>query len=237
MSEFSDSDASPQGPEHPSVADPPPGSGVSQNPPPPSAPVPATQFPAAPFPPPSPPFPAGPGPGDLAPPPSPPAPDAPPSPTTPPFFAPAAPGTDPFDSWTWPAPGEGAGGLGGGIGPPGPWGPLAQRPQPWDGAGPWRHGQWGGPPIWIPPHQPRRNNPLRVLAVSAAVVLVAVLGVAVGRVSIQNQTGSGSPFNILPATGAAGGSGSSGAADTGTIAAKVDPGVVDITDATRVQRG
>ncbi len=165
-------------------------------------------------------------PGHPASPDSPPPPDAPSFPTAPPFPAPAvAPGVDPLDPWARPAPGEGAGGLGGGEGPPGPWGPLGQPSQPWD-AGPWRHGQWGGPPIWIPPHPPRRNNPLRVMAVSAAVVLVAVLGVAVGRISIQNQAGAGSPFGILPPTG---GSGASGVADTGTIAAKVDPGVVDIT--------
>jgi S1-C subfamily serine protease len=67
-----------------------------------------------------------------------------------------------------------------------------------------------------------------VLAVSATVVLVALLGVAVGRTSIRNQTGTGSPFNF----GAP-----SGASDTGTVAAKVDPGVVDITTRLGFQGG
>jgi S1-C subfamily serine protease len=60
-----------------------------------------------------------------------------------------------------------------------------------------------------------------VLAVAAAVLLVAVLGIAVGRSSIQNQTGSGSPFGFAPS--------SQGSSDAGTVAAKVDPGVVDVT--------
>jgi S1-C subfamily serine protease len=62
-----------------------------------------------------------------------------------------------------------------------------------------------------------------VIAVAVAVVLVAAIGVGVGRFSIQNPTGS--PLGTLPPSSP----GSSGAADTGTIAAKVDPGVVDIT--------
>ncbi len=78
------------------------------------------------------------------------------------------------------------------------------------------------------PRQPPRNNPLRVLAVAATVVLVALLGVAVGRTSIQNQAGTGSPFNLVPP---------SGVSDTGTVAAKVDPGVVDITTRLGFQGG
>ncbi len=91
--------------------------------------------------------------------------------------------------------------------------------QPWDGGGQWTPGQWGGPPIWIPPHQPARNRPLHVLMVGILVTLVALLGVAVGRTTIENQ-GSTSPFPVLPSTGTP---------ETGTIAAKVDPGVVDVT--------
>jgi len=73
-----------------------------------------------------------------------------------------------------------------------------------------------------------------VLAVAALVALVALLGVAVGRTTIQNEAGSGSPFIALPTTG---GSEPSGASETGTIAAKVDPGVVDITTRLGVQGG
>jgi S1-C subfamily serine protease len=79
--------------------------------------------------------------------------------------------------------------------------------------------------MWFPPQQPHRNNPLRVLAVAAAVVIVAAVGVAVGRTSIQNSNGGG-----LPTVGASIPSrGNNGSSGNDTIAAKVDPGVVDIT--------
>jgi len=100
-----------------------------------------------------------------------------------------------------------------GWSPPGP-------SQPWDGGGQWSPGQWGGPPIWLPPHQPVRNRPLHIIAVAALVAIVALLGVAVGRKTIQNQVGNGSPLVTLAP---------SGAAETGTVASEVDPGVVDIT--------
>jgi S1-C subfamily serine protease len=61
--------------------------------------------------------------------------------------------------------------------------------------------------------------------VAVAVVLVAALGVAVGRVSIGDNTGGVPTFGTSAPTA----QGSGGASDTGTIAAKVDPGVVDIT--------
>ncbi len=75
------------------------------------------------------------------------------------------------------------------------------------------------------PRPTPRNRPLHVIGVAAGVVLVAVLGVAIGRQSIQNETGGASP----PATSAPFSGGSAGASDTATIEAKVDPGVVDIT--------
>jgi S1-C subfamily serine protease len=80
--------------------------------------------------------------------------------------------------------------------------------------------------MWLPPQAPRRNNPLRVIGVAAAVVLVAALGVGVGRISTGNPVGSGSPIVGAPASSSPG---NGGVSDTGTIAAKVDPGVVDIT--------
>ncbi|MGD0381380.1 MAG: trypsin-like peptidase domain-containing protein [Acidimicrobiales bacterium] len=147
---------------------------------------------------------------------------------------PVVPNTPPGPSYEGgpppqPPPDPGSRATPGGTGSPftPPWAPP-QPSQPWDGGGQWAPGQWGGPPIWLPPRQPPRNNPLRVLAVSATVVLVALLGVAVGRTSIRNQTGTGSPFNF----GAP-----SGASDTGTVAAKVDPGVVDITTRLGFQGG
>jgi S1-C subfamily serine protease len=137
-----------------------------------------------------------------------------------PGSVPPAPGH--HDVWAVPSPGEGLGGSGGSDFPPGPPGPWASSGQarPWDGSGHWTPGQWGGPPIWLPPIQPVRNRPLHVIAIAALVAIVALLGVAVGRKTIQNQLGSGSPLITLP---------SSGASETGTVALKVDPGVVDIT--------
>ncbi len=128
-------------------------------------------------------------------------------------------------------PTEGAGGSGGGDGglPPGsqgPWG-TTPTPQPWDGGGHWAPGQWGGPPIWLPPRQPTRNRPLHVLTVAALVTLVALLGVFVGR-TMHDDAGSGSPLITLPPPGAS---------DTGTIASRVDPGVVDITTRLGYQGG
>ncbi len=107
----------------------------------------------------------------------------------------------------------------------GPWA-TSPLPQPWDGSGQWAPGQWGGPPIWLPPRQPTRNRPLHVLGVAALVTLVALLGVFVGRT--MHDAGSGSPLVTLPPPGAA---------DTGTIASKVDPGVVDITTRLGYQGG
>ena len=116
-------------------------------------------------------------------------------------------------------PGPDVAGPGGGYVPPGPWMSTGTS-QPWDGAGHWSPGQWGGPPIWLPPVQPVRNRPLHLIAIAALVAIVALLGVVVGRETIQNQLGSRSPLITLP---------SSGASETGIVASKVDPGVVDIT--------
>lgn len=130
------------------------------------------------------------------------------------------------DPGSRPLGGESAGSGGGGVPPP-PW--AASSPsQPWDGRGQWAPGQWGGPPIWIPPHQPVRNRPLHVLTVAVLVTLVALLGVAVGRTTIESQAGPSSPLGTLPSTGAS---------ETATIASKVDPGVVDITTRLGVQGG
>jgi S1-C subfamily serine protease len=152
----------------------------------------------------------------------PPAPDASATPTAPSNPGqPLPPEVGEHDTWIRPAPGEGAGGSGGEA-PPGPWAPPGSHP--WGGGGHWGPpGHWGGPPMWVPPQPRPRNNPLRVIAVAAAVVLVAALGVAVGRTSLVNGTGESSPTTLAPSPG------SGGASDTGTIAAKVDPGVVDIT--------
>lgn len=134
------------------------------------------------------------------------------------------PGPGPGGIWAQPPAAQAAGGSGGQEVPPRTWASPGP-PHPWDGSGHWAAGQWGGPPIWLPPQPRPRNRPLQVIAVAAAVVLVAVLGVAIGRKSIQNQLGGGSPLGTPgPASPAVG-----GASDTATIEAKVDPGVVDIT--------
>ncbi len=57
--------------------------------------------------------------------------------------------------------------------------------------------------------------------------LVALLGIAVGRTT-TNQSGPGAPFITLPPPGAS---------ETGTIASRVDPGVVDITTRLGYQGG
>jgi len=63
--------------------------------------------------------------------------------------------------------------------------------------------------------------------VAALVTLVALLGVVVGR-GMHNQGTAAPPFTTLP---------SSSASETGTIAAKVEPGVVDITTRLGYQGG
>jgi S1-C subfamily serine protease len=209
LSETFDPDATAEQQGHPPVPDTPPTSSPDYPTAPPSAPYPPAP-PPAPYPgyPPTPGYPAPPG--------------YPASSRYPAGSPPPEAGH--HDTWAGPPAGEGAGGPGG-EGPPGPWTPPGPS-QPWDGGSQWgAPGHWGAPPIWLPPQSTsRRNNPLRGIAVAAAVVLVAALGVAVGRTSIENGTG-GSPIGTLPPSSP----GTGGAADTGTIAAKVNPGVVDIT--------
>jgi len=228
LSDTFDPDAGPDGPANPSGTDTHGGSTSPAVPPPP----PGYQPTAVPPPPPG--YLPTPGyqptPGYPPPPGSPPASDASGSEAAPhphPFVPPsAAPDAAPPHIWVRSPAGAETGGFGGGEGPPGS-GAAGGPPQPWEGAGQWVTGQWGGPSIWLPPQRAPRNHPLRVLTVAAAVVLVALLGVAIGRTSIQNQGGTG-PFGLLP---------SSGASDTGTVAAKVDPGVVDITSRLGFQGG
>ncbi len=232
MSETFDPDATPEQPAHAPVPDPPaestPDYPTAPAPPPYPATPPPAPYPGYPTPPGYPPPPGSPfvhpaTPGYAFSPGYPPAPDAPAAPSSQAGSLP--PGLGPHDTWAAPAAGEGAGGSGG-DGPPGSWTPPAPS-QPWEGGGQWGGpGHWGAPPIWLPPQAPPpRNNPLRVIGVAAAVVLVAALGIAVGRVSIGNGVVGGAPGGTLPPSS----QGNGGAADTGTIAAKVDPGVVDIT--------
>jgi len=161
----------------------------------------------------------------------PPATDAPAVATAPPFPAQPASPTGPQDMWVRPPAGEGAGGSGATEGPPGPW--AFPAPQPWDGTGRWTPGPWGGPPIWLPPRPTPRNRPLHVIGLTAGVLLVAVLGVAIGRQSIQNGVGGPSPLG----TSTPSSPGLAGASDTGTIQTKVDPGVVDIATQLGFQGG
>ncbi len=134
----------------------------------------------------------------------------------PPGTAAYPPGASPYppggnDTWLRPPPPAGPGTGPGGTGAP---------PPPWDTAGHWgQPGGWGAP-VWLPPPPPTRPNPMRVLAVALVALLIAVVGVAVGRTSIISPSGSlggGSPATSTANGGAA------------TIAAKVDPGVVDVT--------
>jgi S1-C subfamily serine protease len=158
------------------------------------------------------------------------------------------PGTQPGAPWgayrVWPGTGRwgppagdpAAGGwvpTAGGQPPAGgPWPP----PTPWGGAGGWGGGRWGPPgqwpggPMW-PPHEPNRPHPLRVLAVAVAVVVVAAVGIAVGRSSINTPTGSNGLGNNPSASTPPASPGSA------TIAAKVDPGVVDVNTQLGYQNG
>ncbi len=133
----------------------------------------------------------------------------------------------------------------------------------WSGGG-WNGGDWNGgwgqPPMPPGPggasHQRSRasDRAMRVAVVSLAAVLVAVGGFAVGRaVAPSSSTSTGSPsasqnpsFGIPSFGGngsnSSGGSGSSGSGNgnsamSSNVAAKVDPGVVDITTVLGYQNG
>lgn len=73
------------------------------------------------------------------------------------------------------------------------------------------------------------------MALGAVVLVVAAVGVAVGRTSLGNQAGSGSSRGDAPSTPS--NSGSSSGSDVSTLAAKVDPGVVDVTTRLGYQNG
>jgi len=123
---------------------------------------------------------------------------------------PVPPGQVPPGAGMPPGPGQWPGGHW--SPPPGQWGPPP--------------GHWGPPPGWYPQPRPVQNRPLRVITVAAAVAVIAAVGVAVGRTSISNQPGitGNSSSTSLPA-------------DANTVAAKVDPGVVDVTTRLGIEGG
>jgi S1-C subfamily serine protease len=166
------------------------------------------------------------------------------------YWAPPAPPAPPGPHWGapggwnateqtgqvghWPPPGQY--GAGGRWLPPGQPPPGQPPPGQWGAGGRWvPPGHWGGAPVWVP-QQPSRPHPLRVLAVAVAVVLVAAVGVAIGRTSL----GNGSALGSGNGSGNSGFSGNSGLGSNAapstnpttpansTVAAKVDPGIVDI---------
>ena len=63
---------------------------------------------------------------------------------------------------------------------------------------------------------------------AVGVFLIALVGVAVGRISIQGQSGSGSPLAPFSQGNTGSGQWNSSSADAGTIPEKVDPDVVDV---------
>lgn len=70
---------------------------------------------------------------------------------------------------------------------------------------------------------------MQIIALSAVVVIVAAIGVAIGRTSINDQSpNNGSPFGT-PSGSSGGGSSPAVAPNTALIMSKVDPGVVDVT--------
>ena len=133
------------------------------------------------------------------------------------------------------------------TGRPLPW-PDAPPPPPWSSG--WYGGTppLGGPPLgtpWgAPPTPPRRRRPVSAVVTILAVVVAVVAGLAVGRSlprSTPSSNGNAGSFTAPPAGGgeASGGSPSTGSPSTGSpsapgsatvaaIAAKVDPGLVDI---------
>jgi len=165
-----------------------------------------------------------------------------------------APGSvpPPWSGWQPPGPGpnptqwgQGPGGLGGpggpggepvqwGQGPPGPAGPGG----PGGGWGPW----WpGGGAYWAPPPPPKqvsaRTRRIRAIAgTTAAVLVAAAAGILIGRQAFSSAPASDNSSSVLTpsnqgGSGAFGGSPSpatGGPSDASAIAAKVDPGLVDI---------
>jgi S1-C subfamily serine protease len=78
------------------------------------------------------------------------------------------------------------------------------------------------------PQRAARLRRLQILALSAVIVVVAAVGVAVGRTSVSSPPGvGGSGDGSSGDTAAPSGGGRTGP-DVATIASKVDPGVVDI---------
>lgn len=124
----------------------------------------------------------------------------------------------------WPAAGSGAGGPGdpGGPGPyqsGGQWGPWG----PW---GPPPGGYWSPPPP-PPPLSPRARRVRAITGTVVAAVLAAAVGVVVGRAAFSTT----SPTTNANATGPSNvfsGGQPSGPANVSAIAAKIDPGLVDI---------
>ncbi len=128
--------------------------------------------------------------------------------------------------------------------------PAPDGPHP---AGPWSApsgvggggwGNWGPPPTWAPPPSgPKRSKRTRTLlaglGATALVAASASVGLVVGRHQNPSTAASISPTspNSSGSTGSAGSSGTSGAGsgsasanspNASDIAAKVDPGLVDV---------
>ncbi len=99
------------------------------------------------------------------------------------------------------------------------WGPWA----PW--------GPWGAPATWTPPPpNASRRHPLRGLAVLAVAVALVTAGLGAGialGASGAGSTGGSSATGTAPASRSVP-FGATTAADVSQIAAKVDPGVVDV---------
>jgi len=101
--------------------------------------------------------------------------------------------------------------------------------QGWGPRAPW--GPWGAPATWTPPPpNGSRRHPLRGLAVLVVAVALVTAGLGAGLALGATDAGSTGGSS---ATGAAAGSGSepvgaTTAAHVSQIAAKVDPGVVDV---------
>lgn len=133
----------------------------------------------------------------------------------------APPGPFPGEPSTgWGGPGWGGPGSPGGYPPGGHWGPWG----PW---GPPPGGYWAPPP---PPLSPRARRIRAVTGTVVAAVLAAAIGIVVGRAAFSTAAPAASSNATSPGTNFGNGNGGSvsGPSDPDAIAAKVDPGLVDI---------
>jgi S1-C subfamily serine protease len=97
-----------------------------------------------------------------------------------------------------------------------------------------QHGGEWGQPLYPPYQQPQRRRPLRTAGIAVGAIALSVLiGLGIGRIAWPSNTSSSAAggnqnFGSVPAPNSSGGGTSNTSINVGAIAAKVDPGLVDI---------